>query len=156
MRCERIDWRKASAPWVKSVCQNACPAAEQGVLAGDAVDEHIEAAVVTGDAGEQRLDLELDRVIDAYGDAGAAGRRHHPSGLVDGFGPVVGRAVALNATPGAIDGGAGLAEAPRDAAAGPSRGAGNECDLSGEWLFRRHGRSPRLGINKRLVHLLVA
>ena len=120
----------------------ASPSTEQGVLAGDAVDEHVEAAVVTGDAREHRLDLELDRMVDAYGDASATGRRHHPRGLVDGFGPVVGRAAALNASPGAIDGGAGLAEAPRDAAAGPPRGAGDECDLSGQWLFRRHGRSP--------------
>ncbi len=66
------------------------PPAEQGVLAGDAVDEHVEPAVVADDAGEERFDLGLDGVIDAHGDTGAAGGGHHGGGLVDRLGTIVG------------------------------------------------------------------
>ena len=130
MRCERSACRKASAPLLKSVCQNAPQRPSNGILAGDAVDEDVEPAVLAGDAGEERFDLGLDRVIDAHRDAGAAGGRHHRRGLVDRLRPVVGRRVAGDTAAGAVDDGAGFAERAGDAAPGAARGSGDDGDLS--------------------------
>ena len=125
------------------------PSAEHGILAGDAVDEDVQPAVIAGDACEEGLDLGLDGVIDAHGDAGAAGGRHHRGGLVDRLRPAVRRRIAGNAAAGAVDDGAGLAERPRDAAPGTACGSGDDGDLSGQWRLGWHVRLLLTSVYKR-------
>jgi hypothetical protein len=81
--------------------------------------------VIAGNAGEQRLDLRFDGVIDPHRDPRAAARSHHLSGLVDSFRAVIGRRSASDAAAGAVHDGARLAERAGNTSA---RAAGGTCD----------------------------
>ena len=61
------------------------PLRHHRLFAGDAVDQHVEAAVIAIDARDQRLDLRLDRMIDANGARRPARGGDHVGGLVDCF-----------------------------------------------------------------------
>ena len=67
------------------------------VLAGNAVHQDVDPAVLAIDPFDQRLDFLLARVIHANGNRGATGAVDQLSGLVDRFRPVVRRRVAAHA-----------------------------------------------------------
>ena len=104
----------------------------QRVLAGDAVDEDVEAAALALDTRDEGLHLCFNRVIDAHGDGGAAAARDHVGGLFNRLGPPVRRRLAAHAAAGAEDHRTSFAERARDAAAGAARRAGYQRDLSVE------------------------
>ena len=98
----------------------------QRILAGDAVHDDVDAAVLAVHSREQRFDLALHGVVHADRDRRAAGGADHLGGLVDRLRTLVGRRVAFHASPRAVDDRAGFAQCASDAAAGAARGAGDD------------------------------
>ena len=130
------------AAFVERQLPEALPRGDR--LPGEDVDEHVEPLLLLLDAREERRDLRVDRVIDADRDADAARRRSpappsprwfRAGRRSDGRGVRLAAAAAARA----VDGGAGFAEHPRDAAPGTASGAGDDGDVSFE---RFHGGPP--------------
>jgi hypothetical protein len=111
------------------------------VASPDVVDEDIEAFMLALDEGGEFFDFGGDGVIDADGDAAAAGGGDEVGGLFDGF-RVDGILLRIfsGAAAGAVDGGSGFAEGDGDAASGAAGGSGDEGDFVVEgliWELRR-------------------
>ena len=80
------------------------------------VDEEIEQPLFVADPPEQRLDVGVDGMVAANGDATAAAVRHFPSRLLDRARHVIRRRTAVHASAADVDGGTGGAELERNAA----------------------------------------
>src|SRR5262249_28881346 len=81
---------------------------EGRILAGDTVDEHVEAACLRLHPGEESFHLGLGALVDPDRNPSAAGPIDQLGGFLDALGPAVGAWAAPHAPPGAVDGGAAL------------------------------------------------
>src|SRR5580700_8437723 len=109
----------------------------ESVAAPDVVDEDVEAVVAALDQRDQLFHLRGIGVIDADGNAVAAGGSDELGGFLDGFGAAGSTAVFAGTAAGAVNGGAGFAERDGDAASGAASGSGDESDFSMQ-RFMRH------------------
>ena len=127
------------------------------VAAPRVVDEHVEAAVVGGDARDERA-RPAPRSVWSHTtrDPGAAARGHRVGGVLDGARQVLGARARARRAPGDVDGGAALAEDGGDGSAGAAAGAGDEGDAVGEVGHGcntkrrfRNGRPPAHPLRRR-------
>ena len=117
----------------------------QRLLAGDAVHQHVQPALLLLDAGDQRGDLGLVGVIDADRNGLSARRRDEGRRLVDRLGSLVGRGMAGNASPGAVDRCTGFRQGARDSAPGAAGRARDEGNLFVQSRSRSRGCGKRQG-----------
>jgi len=104
----------------------------EGVAAPDVVDEDVEAMVAAFDERDELFHLRGIGVIDANGNAAAAGRGDEFGGFFDGFGTAWIDAAFAGAAAGAINSGAGFAEGDGDAASSAAGGSGDQGDFAVE------------------------
>lgn len=96
------------------------------VPAPHVVDEEIEPAVLVADATEERLDVGVNGVVAAHGDAAPAKLGDLTRRSIDRPGKLVGRRAAVDASSRDVDRGAGDTQFTGDAATGAAAGAGDE------------------------------
>ena len=101
----------------------------QRVAAPDVVDQDIEPTRVRADAGKELLDLRLDRVVGADGNAPATLRRDQLGRLLQRLRPSRGGGPAPHAATGAVYGGTRSAQHAGDTPAGTARRTGNDGHL---------------------------
>jgi hypothetical protein len=108
------------------------PLMEHRVLAGDAVREHVEAALLAVDAFEERPYVGFHCVVDTDRDRPAARREDDLDRFVDGFRPFVRGRVAAHAPSGAVDDRARLGQSACDAPPCAPRRTCDDRNLSGQ------------------------